>query len=390
MKKSVSFLTCLLTFPLVFASCGGEKDARVKKATISTFSSYEEMQTFNYYNSFGKIGVNTDPKFITDGNTRARVEIHGNPKGNDPSMYIWCDTKYFSANDFSYVKALTMDVFNESGRETKLTLSFTSRKNKLRKTYPGTEYLLSPGKNNLVYYIDRQVAKYLCDIDALEYIRFDFAQTDSFDTFSLLYLDNLEAHYEYTETEALIKEIERTETTDEILYFEDKIDLFNVNALSYQCSSASYPKISINTNPLYVSQGSKSLKVDVAVNPNEGHPDPWPGIRIEKEYLSSFDFTAYGDDAEISFDILNAGYKTKTLAWNVRDKKDNSLEVAAAVLPAGEWVRVTAKLSDMRYKNGRQGEPLDLSALESFTINYAHEYGGQSYAFYVDNFYISK
>ena len=116
----------------------------------------------------------------------------------------------------------------------------------------------------------------------------------------------------------------------------------------------------------------------------------WPGIRIEKEYLSSFDFTAYGDDAEISFDILNAGYKTKTLAWNVRDKKDNSLEVAAAVLPAGEWVRVTAKLSDMRYKNGRQGEPLDLSALESFTINYAHEYGGQSYAFYVDNFYISK
>jgi len=25
MKKSVSFLTCLLTFPLVFASCGGEK-----------------------------------------------------------------------------------------------------------------------------------------------------------------------------------------------------------------------------------------------------------------------------------------------------------------------------------------------------------------------------
>ena len=280
MKKSVSFLTCLLTFPLVFASCGGEKDARVKKATISTFSSYEEMQTFNYYNSFGKIGVNTDPKFITDGNTSARVEIHGNPKGNDPSMYIWCDTKYFSANDFSYVKALTMDVFNESGRETKLTLSFTSRKNKLRKTYPGTEYLLSPGKNNLVYYIDRQVAKYLCDIDALEYIRFDFAQTDSFDTFSLLYLDNLEAHYEYTETEALIKEIERTETTDEILYFEDKIDLFNVNALSYQCSSASYPKISINTNPLYVSQGSKSLKVDVAVNPNEGHPDPWPGIRI--------------------------------------------------------------------------------------------------------------
>ena len=201
MKKSVSFLTCLLTFPLVFASCGGEKDARVKKATISTFSSYEEMQTFNYYNSFGKIGVNTDPKFITDGNTSARVEIHGNPKGNDPSMYIWCDTKYFSANDFSYVKALTMDVFNESGRETKLTLSFTSRKNKLRKTYPGTEYLLSPGKNNLVYYIDRQVAKYLCDIDALEYIRFDFAQTDSFDTFSLLYLDNLEAHYEYTETE---------------------------------------------------------------------------------------------------------------------------------------------------------------------------------------------
>ena len=144
MKKSVSFLTCLLTFPLVFASCGGEKDARVKKATISTFSSYEEMQTFNYYNSFGKIGVNTDPKFITDGNTSARVEIHGNPKGNDPSMYIWCDTKYFSANDFSYVKALTMDVFNESGRETKLTLSFTSRKNKLRKTYPGTEYLLSP------------------------------------------------------------------------------------------------------------------------------------------------------------------------------------------------------------------------------------------------------
>ena len=388
MKKYLGVLLIII-FLLSAFGCKGQDD-RPKKITISTFSGYEEMQTFNYYNNFGKADVNYDERFITDGNTSARLEIHGNPKGNAPSMYIWCDTKYFSANDFSYVKAITMDVFNESGRETAISISFVTRKNKVRKTYPATQYVLTQGKNSIVYYIDRQIAKYLCDIDSLEYIRFDFAQTGNYDSFNVLYLDNLEAHYEYTETEALVKTFDESEEKDEILYFEDKVDLFNIQGLSYQCSSASYPSLSINTNPNYVSEGSKSLKIDVTVNPAEGHPDPWPGVRLEKEYLSNFDFGGYGDDTMIAFDMYNGGYKEKTVVWNITDKNGNVLEFAVAVLPVGEWVTVSGRIGDLRNVNGRQGKPLDIKALDNFAITYAHEFGGESYPIYMDNFRIDK
>ena len=75
-----------------------------------------------------------------------------------------------------------------------------------------------------------------------------------------------------------------------------------------------------------------------------------------------------------------------TLAWNVRDNVDNSLEVATAVLPVGEWVTVTAKIGDIKHKNGRHGVPLDYKNLDNFQINYAHELSGDSYSFFIDNF----
>lgn len=389
MKRTTVILAlCCAFFIFAFTGCAEkEKDAPPSKVLISGFESYEEMQTFNYYNKFGRVDVNTDMDYVTSGAASARVEIHGDPKGNMPCMYIWCDTPYFSANDFSYVKAITLDVFNEGETEFAMQMSLTTRKNKVRKNYPATEFLLTKGKNSIVFYLDRQAAKYLCDIDSIEYVRFDFEQPESYDApRNLLYLDSLEAHYEYTEVEPLVKTFRNTETEKEFFYFEDKADWFNIRAYSLQCSSASFGKLSINSDKKFVSECNKSLKLDVTVNPNEGHPDPWPGLNVEKKYLQNFDLDDFKDEDTLSFDILNAGYKTKTLAWNVRDNVDNSLEVATAVLPVGEWVTVTAKIGDIKHKNGRHGVPLDYKNLDNFQINYAHELSGDSYSFYIDNF----
>lgn len=383
MKKIISsfiIAAFLLSLSLSVAACAKPQAESGDSMTISSFESYDELQTFSWFNNFGRVDVNENSAFITNGSKSARLELHGNPSGNMPTMYIWCDTKYFSNYNFSSVMAITVDVFNESSKDVKMNLSFVTRKNKVRKEYPPTEFNLTSGKNNITYLIDRQVAKYLCDTDSMEYIKIEFEQPNSYTADrNVLYMDNLVAHIDHNEVAPIVK----TFKENEIFLFEDSADRFNIKAYSTQCSSKSFPKLSINSNLNFVSEGKQSLKIDVVVNPTD-RADAFPGLHVDKKYLDNFDWETMNDTDTISVEMYNTASAPKRIYFGVTDSLGKYTLATYKDLTPSAWTKLEFSIGDLKDAG------LDVAKLGYFQINYGHEYSGTTYSFYMDNFRFNK
>jgi hypothetical protein len=232
--------------------------------------------------------------------------------------------------------------------------------------------------------IDRQIASYLCDTKDAEYVRLEFEQPSDFAASggNVVYLDNLEVHYDGSKIEPITK----TFRENEILFFEDLADRFNIRAFSWMASAASNPKLGINVNPDYVTQGDRSLRVDVTVNPNEA-PERYPGLSVDGEYVTQFAWEDFKDDDTVSFDLFNDGLADKWISFEAAeiDKAQSlywyKIEQLAA---AGQWTTFSLRVGDMRAAWESKGG--EFKNVNTFRINYLNEYAGETYSMYIDNF----
>lgn len=317
MKKIVSLLLGLIT-AFSFAGCqnlfaGEEQQPQQEKEQagrlVCGFSCVDEIRMFafsNFYN--GKVEVNKDKAYVTEGGTSAKFTFDGF-ENYIPQVDIWSDSKFFGDNDFTKAQALTMDVFNPTEESVNLSMSFTTSKagdRKEFKKYTEKKFEIKPGKNTLSYVIDRTVAASVCDMKNVEYVTLKFQELG--EKYSV-YVDNLRMH----ETDAPVVPMVKEYKENELLLFNDAADRFFVDTVNWMSSAATAPTLSICRNPDYISEGNGSLMVLFSESAGWGASET-PCFFISGEPMERIDFSEY---SKVTFTMFsNCGAYVTVRFWD--------------------------------------------------------------------------
>ena len=314
MKKVVSFLLGLIT-ACSFAGCSNlftdEPTQENEQAgrLVCGFSCVDEIRMFEFSNFYnGKVEVNTDKAYVTEGETSAKFTFNG-IQSYIPQISIWSDSKFFGGKDFEKAQALTLDVFNPTQKSVNLSMSFTTSKagdRKEFKKYTEKKFEIKPGKNTLSYVIDRTVAASVCDMKNVEYITMKFQEIG--EKYSI-YVDNLRMH----ETDEAVVPMVKEYQENELLLFNDSADRFFVDTTTWMSSSSTLPSLSICRNPAYISEGSGSLMVLFSDSAGWGSGET-PCFFISGEPMERIDFSEY---SKISFTLFsNCGAYVSVRIWD--------------------------------------------------------------------------
>ena len=121
MKKMKSLLLAgLLTATSLLGGVAFSKSevtADVKlNEKISSFETLEEYYTFQFGGRFGKVNVNEDKTYVTDGEASMKMEVWGQVHKTGvegPTVQITLDES--GSTDLSRLKNFTFDLFNQTG-----------------------------------------------------------------------------------------------------------------------------------------------------------------------------------------------------------------------------------------------------------------------------------
>ena len=112
MKKFVSICLCftlLLSVAVFFAGCGEEENTAKDEVTLLDFEKYDDFLTCRISDSFGKVSINTDKKFVKSGAQSAEVI----PLGAGWMYFTTVSDRFgFEYNDFTYVDFISAKIYN--------------------------------------------------------------------------------------------------------------------------------------------------------------------------------------------------------------------------------------------------------------------------------------
>ena len=271
----------------------------------------------------------------------------------------------------------------------KISISFTTRKSgNTRAEYLKKSFDLSPGKNSLVYEVERAVAKQVTYVDKVETINF---YLDRLQENYSVYLDNLQAHLTSEPVQTLTKTYKTSEEGDELLFFDDMQDRFFVKPNTIRAVSAEAPEISICRNPAYIRSGNGSLQIDTAVYP-EGNAYQYPGFTISGEAVSRVKFSEY--TKMVFYVMVDTDLEGKNLSVEFYDVNDLNLNTIdhvrnyydwGKVIPANTWIKLECPISALVEKG------LDVDNIDR--INIYCDYSRQAdfkFTWYLDDFTLVK
>ena len=316
MKKIIALLLALITmFSLVGCSNNdsngdGEPQKEQGGRLVCGFSCVDEVRMFEYLSFYNaKVEINDDKDFVTEGDASAKFTFDGIASYR-PQVNIWSDSKFFGDKDFTKVQALTLDVFNPTEKPFKMFMSFTTSvagDRKEFKKYSEKEFEVKPGKNLISFTIDRTVAASVCDMKNVEYVSLKFVEIG--EKFSF-YVDNLRAYETDEEVTPMVKEYKE----NEILLFDDAADRFFVDTVSWMCSAATLPTMSICRDPDYIKEGSGSLMILYSESAGWGAGET-PCFFISGEPMTRIDFSKYSKITLYVFS--NCGTSINIRFWDV-------------------------------------------------------------------------
>lgn len=263
MKKIIVIIFAVI-MALIPAACGNTNSDDTM--LLMGFDDYWEVQAnvCTWGNLFGRAEINTDKKYIKQGEASLHVLPSGDYGSTNafPFILIGCDRPYFSTNDFSNFDNISLDVYNDTDKELtiKMHLGVFGYSGLLEDT-PIRTYQLEPNSwNNVVYDLSdgsiRSAFNYLRDVSQI-FIQFPEYKRTKDDEVNSLYLDNLTAKINKEPTV-----YNKKFKTNEILSFENPIDLNFADARAYEMNIIFNAELSINTDKQFVTEGQKSLKCE--------------------------------------------------------------------------------------------------------------------------------
>lgn len=380
MKGTAIFAAALCAlFPISACDRDGGEEAQSQSKVVAGFESYDEMQTFNYYNSFGKIDVNKNPLYVTQGEASAKLTVYGKPRNSAPAMHIYMDTEYSDQRDFSHVFLVTFDMYNASAAATDVRFNFNTFADGNRQSFQSKSVTLAPGEwTNAVIPVDRAVAGLLCDLTAVECLTFTFEGIQEADDEPLvIYADNLQVYFD----DKTVEPIQKTFADKEILNFDEDTDLYFATPKTL-CRESCKPSLSINRMKKYAREGN-SLKISV---PKSEHPVDaysFSGVEFSASLMNQIDLTVLSPEnsqgGALTFSICNDSRKVRRLYFHLYDTTGGQTFLWVD-MPAGEWLDVVFEY-DRLIEAG-----VKLSSVDRMDMLYDDAAGADSaFNLYVDN-----
>ena len=139
MKKKFVLLAGLLTLSCCaagFTACGGgettDPDAALKEdGLVNGFENWTpDLQTALIYNDFGKVSLNTDKQYVTEGERSARLDPLGGRYASSAAPIVMfslkSDTYGFDYADLVYADYLSFDIYNAQDEDETIYAGFAS------------------------------------------------------------------------------------------------------------------------------------------------------------------------------------------------------------------------------------------------------------------------
>ncbi len=383
-KKFFALILSMVAMTSCFVGCsGGEKTPAATEnkdvVVLSSFNEVRELRSFKYSSYFGKVSLNTDEKYITEGEKSAKLLVDTRSK-TAVSMDIFTNTAWNNFSDFTKVQALTMDVFNPSEETRSLEMGFTTRTTGVdRMSYSNKEFTLKPGKNTVVLVLDRAMAKDTCYIDKVEYIHFEFPIAE--ERYEL-YVDNLCAHL----TEEPVESKEKVYADSEILFFNDSADKGFVAFDSNYTSSGSAVTVSMNRNPKYIKEGTGSIKMQMGVCTS----DTYTAVSIKGAPMDRLDLTNY---SKVALSVCtDEPTTTGNLQLYIVDKNGLRASVGhvrelvawGTPIEVGKWYTIEFDVETLKSKG------FALNKISTIYCSLTNPKTGRDYAWYMDELKLIK
>ena len=252
MKKMIAIILCL---SLLLTAAGCKEQNPEEKVVLASFETYDEVAMHSMSLHFGKISIQKEEEFVTEGESSLKIEPVGDYETPImPVFEIHTDVDAFALSDFSEISLLTFDIYNAAEDYKTIDVTILGRDNGQEFALPELEVRLAPRSWNIVSYdfSDGTILKGnpgIKDITRINIGFEDFRTTGGDYTADVYYLDNVVGVF------GEVKDFAPPREADEILNFESLGDL---KVLGVQGETA----LSNETSPLKVSQGNMALKAE--------------------------------------------------------------------------------------------------------------------------------
>lgn len=295
MKKMIAIILCL---SLLLTAAGCKEQNPKEKVVLASFETYDEVAMHSMSLHFGKISIQKEEEFVTEGESSLKIEPVGDYETPImPVFEIHTDVDAFALSDFSEISLLTFDIYNAAEDYKTIDVTILGRDNGQEFALPELEVRLAPRSWNIVSYdfSDGTILKGnpgIKDITRINIGFEDFRTTGGDYTADVYYLDNIVGIF------GEVEDFAPPRAADEILNFESLGDL---KVLGVQGEIS----LSNETSPLKVGQGKMSLKAE--------------GSGTITVYLDNLLTDAQREKNSVSLDVMNemsiGGNYTFTIAF---------------------------------------------------------------------------
>lgn len=394
-KKFLSAL-CVAAFVCVGAlaliACDGGKQNETGETAARTevmlagFNGYEDgFQMIRMLQGFGKISLNEDEKYVTEGTGSAKLQAQGYISGTrKPEFFIPFSSKYFEY-DYSNllkVKSVSFDVYNASETDKQMISGIVTAHN-FNSSVTGCmeeKVTLKSGWNNFVVPLDHDSLARVTDVTQAEgyFFRFMPEYSRNIDDCPTFYLDNFKLN--------LCDEVKLSEVKPSLVIadFEDEFEKYFISSdLDIDWEIVRAEK---GVSPR---SGLRMLHIYNTANIYEANGNvTWGRISLNAKALqAALKAVDHPERAYFEFEVYNNSPVSYTSGMAVDyylEKNGNKVLAAAdgggtATLIQGKWVKYSLPISKVMEKSEEWFE--GAGKVNMF-------YRAQVFDFYMDNFRI--
>ena len=401
MKKLLIFALCLvLLCPL--AGCAERGDETENNASaldengnllLHDFESWDELNSLTGGEYFGKYVLNDDPAYVKTGAKSLALTPtgYGLATSADPYLVVQPSKVNEAYKDFSSVKKVQFDIFNANEENKEIEVSFFYGTATAALETPRLKYTLAAGKwTKVIYNNDTENFDLVYNLKDLREIRIYFENVAVMEEEAKhYYLDNFEIAY----SEEALPTANIALEENEFCTFEKEYQEFITYTSGYGPYTDYEAVLSLNKDPIYASEGSRSLKVYCPHGVTQDNS--WIMFRFSDKLVKAADFAKYQEGYSFVFDVYNDSSVSMRIELDffAGDRGTYAMNFYAE---PGKWTEVRVALSDINAKlpppkveEGEEQPPTACELIEGIACIWG-EFPGDSTAddrvYYYDNF----
>lgn len=345
-KGKFNFIAFILIAVLLLSSLCACSDGQSKAKTITTkvvnsFASEKELYQVILSNGYGKLTLNKDQKYSSDGGSAA---LWVSDQNGLPMLFkqrLVSQVSEYNYANLKQIKNVKTSIYNSAEEDVEVifALEFSDGSKSASK-----KYTLKTGWNELVYDVDRSMLSLQFDIEKAVYLSYTF-QTNQ--TPYTVYVDNISVGITNSEVQEVVQTVEK----DEICLFDKNNQMTAFSLYVYSTIRiGNFVDFGLTANPDRVKSG-KSFYVTTVKGTEEAGNAYW--IRLNDKYSKLVDWKSLTENDKISFWVFNEGPYT-SMQFNVVTKR-GALANNFFYVEANSWINVEIPVSDIIQKTNDKG-----------------------------------